>query len=103
MGSAELRAAVAEIELGLVDADLGSGLVKKRVARRGAGKRGGYRVILAIAVGSRAFFVEGFAKSERADLREDELAALRRLGKELLGLDDKLLARAVTAGKLQEV
>lgn len=99
----ELRAAVVEIERGLVDADLGGGLVKKRVARRGGGKRGGYRVILAVAVGSRAFFVEGFAKNERDNLREDELVALRRLGKELLRLDAALLARAVEAGKLEEV
>lgn len=99
----ELRAAITEIERGLVDADLGGGLVKKRVARRGGGKRGGYCVILAVAVGSRAFFLEGFAKNERANLREDELLALRRLGKGLMGLDGKLLSQAVEAGELEEV
>lgn len=99
----ELRGAVAEIERGLVDADLGSGLVKKRVAKRGGGKRGGYRVILAVTVGSKAFFVEGFAKNERDNLREDELVALRMLGKELLRLNEALLAQALDAGKLEEV
>lgn len=99
----ELRTALAEVERGLVDADLGGGLVKKRLARRGGGKRGGYRVIVAVVIGSRAFFVEGFAKNERSNLRDDELVALRRLGKELLRLDDALLARALAAGKLEEL
>ena len=35
-----LRVAVAEMEAGLIDADLGGGLVKKRVALLGKWKRG---------------------------------------------------------------
>jgi len=44
---------VVEIQKGLIDARLGGGLIKKRVARSGHGKRGGYRVILASNLGDR--------------------------------------------------
>ena len=38
--------AAAEIVAGQVDADLGGGLFKKRLARQGGGKRSGYRVLI---------------------------------------------------------
>ena len=39
-----LAKAVKSAEEGLVDADLGGGLIKQRVARPGQGKSGGYRI-----------------------------------------------------------
>src|SRR5258706_380352 len=41
VADAALRAAVEEMRAGLVDANLGAGLVKKRIARPGRGKSGG--------------------------------------------------------------
>ncbi len=37
--------AVARAGRGLIDADLGAGLIKQRVARPGAGRAGGYRTL----------------------------------------------------------
>lgn len=53
------------VEAGLIDADLGSGLIKQRIARQGRGKSGGYRSILIVRSGERAIFVFAFAKSDK--------------------------------------
>jgi hypothetical protein len=98
-----LGKAVADAERGLVDADLGGGLIKQRAARPGQGKSGGYRTIVAYRRGERAVFLFGFAKSERANLDDDELAAWRRIGRSYLALDDELLDAAVAADELVEV
>ncbi len=76
-----LLVAVDEIERGLIDADLGGHVVKKRVALAGRGKRGGVRTLLGYKVENKAFFVYGFAKNARANINADELKALRHLAK----------------------
>jgi len=38
--------AVINAENGLIDADLGGGVIKQRVARKGEGKSGGFRTII---------------------------------------------------------
>jgi hypothetical protein len=84
-----LSKAIRGAEGGLIDADLGGGLIKQRVARPGQGKRGGFRTIIAYRRGSRAVFLFGFAKSERGNLDDDELAQWQRVGRAYLGLDDE--------------
>ncbi|MEX1058260.1 MAG: type II toxin-antitoxin system RelE/ParE family toxin [Natronospirillum sp.] len=98
-----LQAAVDEMERGLIDADLGGNLVKKRVAIGGRGKGSGVRTLLAYKVGNKAFFVYGFAKNARANISTDELKALKVLAKELLGYSDKALTEAIKHGVLIEV
>jgi hypothetical protein len=98
-----LRAAVCDAEQGLVDADLGGGVIKQRITWPGGGKSGGFRTIILFRAGALAFFVHGFAKNERANIRVDELAAFRMLAAELLGYSDAALAEAVGAGVLIEV
>ena len=71
--------AVARAEEGLIDADLGSGLLKQRVARAGEGRSGGYRTIIAYRAGDRAVFLYGFAKNERDNIGDDELATIKEL------------------------
>ena len=88
---------------GLADADLGGGVIKQRIARKGGGKSGGFRALILLRMGERAFFVHGFAKSDRENIRDDELAALRKLAGELLNYDDAALAKAITASVLTEV
>ena len=95
--------AVAEMVRGLADADLGGGLVKKRVALPGQGKRGGARTLVATRLADRWFFLIGFAKNERANIDAEELKALQELAKEYLALDDRQLEQAVTAGKFTEI
>ena len=72
-----LCAAVREIVAGLYDADLGGGLVKKRIARPAKGKSGGFRTLIATNKGDRWIFVYGFPKSERGNIDKDEAEALR--------------------------
>lgn len=95
--------AVARAERGLVDADLGGGVVKQRVARPGQGRSGGYRTIILLRAGTRAVFAYGFAKSDRGNIRPDELEGLRALAVELLGYDEEALERALEAEALVEV
>lgn len=66
IGDDLLREAVERAERGLIDADLGGGIIKQRVARKGEGKSGGYRTVVAFRSGYRAMFLFGFAKSGRA-------------------------------------
>jgi hypothetical protein len=100
---AELCEAVANVERGLIDADLGGGVIKQRIARKGGGKSGGFRALILLRIGERAFFVHGFAKSDRDNIRDDELAALKKLAGELLNYDEAALAKAIAAGTLMEV
>jgi hypothetical protein len=92
-----------DAERGLVDADLGGGLIKQRTARPGQGKSGGYRTIIAYRRGERAVFLFGFAKSERTNLEDDELAYWRRIGRSYLALDEDGLEAAIAADELAEV
>lgn len=98
-----LQRAVSQAEQGLIDADLGSGVIKQRVARKGQGKSGGYRTIILLRRGDKAFFMYGFAKSDRNNLSEDELIAFRKAAKEYLSLSDGQIAQLLEANALTEV
>jgi hypothetical protein len=95
--------AVSEMVSGLVDADLGGDVLKKRVALPGRGKRGGARTLVATRRGNRWFFVFGFEKNEKANVSSAELEALRWLAKQLLDLTGRQLEVAVQDGLLQEI
>lgn len=95
--------AVSEMAQGLVDADLGGNVVKKRVALPGRGKRGGARTIVATNLGDRWFFLYGFGKNERANIDRDELKFFQEVAKELLGFDNRQIAKALSAGEIVEV
>lgn len=98
-----LRVAVSEMAQGLIDADLGGHLVKKRLSLPGQGKRGGARTIVATKMTDRWFFVLGFAKNERANIDAAELKALQELAKHYLGFDDRQIEQAISSGVLTEV
>lgn len=96
----DLASALFEMEQGLIDAHLGGQVVKKRVAAPGRGKRGGSRVLVVFKQYEKAFFIYGFAKSERANVRRNELMALKLLAKQLFSYSPPSLGRAVDAGEL---
>ncbi len=100
---AALCTAVLEMAEGLIDAELGGGVVKKRIGTAGRGKRGGARTLIATNKGSRWFFVYGFEKSDRANISGDELEALQALASDLLDLSGKELSQAVKDTTLQEI
>ena len=95
--------AVSEMAQGLIDADLGGQVVKKRVALPGQGKRGGARIIVATNQSDRWFFLYGFGKNERANIDKDELKVLQEVAKELLGFSERQLLTALSAGEILEV
>lgn len=98
-----LCGAVEEMAAGLYEADLGGGLFKKRIARPGQGKSGGWRTLVATNKNSRWVFVFGFAKNERANIDEDEEEALKKLAAHLLSLTSVAIGKAKAAGELLEV
>jgi hypothetical protein len=98
-----LRVAVAEMVQGLIDADLGGRVVKKRVGLAGRGKRGGARTLVATNKGNRWFFVFGFEKNERANIGDDELEALQEIAEQLLARTGRQLDEAVKDGSLLEI
>ena len=98
-----LYRAVLEIRQGLVDADLGGGIIKKRIALPGHGKRGSTRTLLATNRNDRWVFVYGFEKNERANISDNELEALKHLADDLLALTETQISEAISKGSLLEV
>lgn len=95
--------AVREMQAGLYEADLGGGLLKKRIARHGQGKSGGFRTLVATNKGSKWFFVFGFPKNVRSNIDKDEEEGLKKLASHLLSLTAPALSTAQRAGELMEV
>lgn len=100
---AALCSAVAEMGQGLIDADLGGGVVKKRVALPGRGKRGSARVIVATNRSDRWFFIFGFEKNERDNIGDKELASLQGIAASLLARSNTELDELVAADELKEI
>ena len=103
LSTRSLCEAVREMAAGLYEADLGGGLFKKRIARQGHGKRGGFRTLVATNKANRWFFVFGFPKNERSNIDKDEEDALKELAAHLLSLTLPAIAKAQGAGELMEV
>jgi len=95
--------AVARAARGDIDADLGGGVIKQRIARPGQGKSGGYRSIILFRKGARAFFVYGFAKSDRENIQDDELEKFKTLAKAWFALPDKQIEAMVKNNAITEV
>lgn len=95
--------AVERAENDRIDADLGGGVIKQRVAKPQKGKSKGWRVIVAFQKSKAAFFLFGFPKSSRDDIDEKELKVFKMAAKELLKLTNKKLDKLIETGKLSEV
>jgi hypothetical protein len=100
---AVLLEASLETACGQVEADLGGGVFKKRIARAGEGKSGGYRVLLLLRFGGNAFFVYGFAKSERSNIGQSEKEFYKKLAKQYFSYTDKQIEQALSANKFVEI
>ncbi len=103
LDDAALAQAVAEMESGLIDAQLGGGLVKKRIAIGSSGKRGGARVIVATNFGGRWLFLYGFEKNERDNIDSRELKALQITGAALLKMTDGAIKKAISLNYIEEI
>jgi len=98
-----LKVAIAEMQKGLVDADLGANVYKKRVPLLGQGKSGSLRTLIAFQVDNKAFFIYGFSKNVRSNVSVKETKALKLLAKELLNYSDAQLMKAIDSGSVVEV
>ena len=103
VGDDQLCEAIDRAQRGLMDADLGGGVIKQRVARPGQGRSGGYRTIIAFRPADRSVFMYGFAKSGRANLTAGELAVYKKLAVVFLGASAKELDGLLDSGELNEV
>jgi len=98
-----LCGAVAEIEAGLIDTRLGGSLLKKRIAKGGRGKSGGFRAIVAYRQNNRLVFLYVFGKNQRDNITEQERVALSEIGDEYMQLPPEKLDELVAKGTLIEV
>jgi hypothetical protein len=98
-----LREAIARAERGTLDADLGGGVIKQRVARPGEGRSGGFRVLIAFRAADRSVFIFGFAKSDQDNIGPGELRSLRKAAAEMLSWNDQQVAAMVASGAWIEV
>ena len=95
--------AVVEMRQGLVDAELGGNLFKKRVALPHRGKSGSTRTIIATNIKTRWIFVFGFEKNERDNISKQELELLQRYAKALLACDDATINSLIARSDLGEI
>ncbi|KPH82900.1 type II toxin-antitoxin system RelE/ParE family toxin [Bosea vaviloviae] len=103
ISDAMLCRAAQEIEAGRVDADLGGGVVKQRVARDGEGRSGGFRTIVLFRVGTSLFFIRGFARNERDNITAVELTLLKQASAVTLSLPPAAIQKAIAAGEIIEI
>lgn len=86
-----------------MDADLGGGVIKQRVARPGQGRSSGFRVLIAYRAETRSVFLFGFAKSGRQNVGDDELATAREIARLWLEADGQALGKALAEGVIEEL
>ncbi len=89
--------------MGAIDADLGGGVIKQQLARPGQGKSGGYRSIILFRNGERAFFVYGFAKSERENIAPDEQVVFKKSARSLFALSEMEIEALLDEEVLTEI
>jgi hypothetical protein len=104
----QLLNAAQEVKNGKFEADLGSGVIKKRIAIGGKGKSGGVRVIIFFKVNNHLFFADGWTKSTFSskgtkEIEDDELEAYKQLSKLFLGYTDSKINELITHGILEEI
>ena len=95
--------AVERAENGQIDADLGGGVIKQRIARPGEGKSKGYRSIILFRKEEKSFFVYGFPKRQLGNIRDDEEEQFKAMAKYVLALTDDQLDQLVANGQFEKV
>lgn len=91
------------MEQGLYEVNLGAGLYKKRIARKGRGKRGGYRTLIAFQHDHKAIFMYGFAKNEQENVGSKEAEVYKKLAKYYLDITEIQLNLLIKNGEFFEV
>jgi len=103
LSDSKLIDAISEMTQGLIDAELGRYLYKKRIALQNSGKRGGARTIIAYKDKEIAYFIYGFAKNEKENISTSEKEAFKEYAITLIDMDAKQLHIAIVSGEIIEV
>lgn len=103
ISDSELLEAVERADNGLIDADLGGGVIKQRIARQGQGRSGGYRSLIFFKRGERAFFMTAFAKNDRENITDKELAELKKAAAIILAMTETDIEQAKSNGTFTEI
>ncbi|MCB1658159.1 MAG: type II toxin-antitoxin system RelE/ParE family toxin [Moraxellaceae bacterium] len=98
-----LKQAIGLVEQGLIDANLGAGVIKQRIAKHGQGKSSGFRTIILYCIKDKAFFVYGFEKSSRANLTKAEESVYKKAAQIMLALTNEQIDEQIEIGELFEV
>jgi hypothetical protein len=101
---AQLCVAAKEIMQGLYEAELGSGLCKKRIAISGQGKRGATRTLVAKESPSAIFFLVGRQKSDPGtDFSDSQVDAAKVIGTALQKSSLSAMEDLLADGVLKEI
>lgn len=100
---AELLFAIERANQGLIDATLGSNIIKQRIAKQSQGKSSGYRTLIFYKLNNNHFFVVGFEKSDKANISASELAGLKLLAKQYESYQPEQLEMLIEKGVLVEI
>ena len=103
ISDSELIEAVERADKGVIDADLGGGVIKQRIARQGQGRSGGYRSLIFFRRGERAFFMTAFAKNDRENITNKELAELKKAAAVILAMTETDIEQAKSNGTFTEI
>ena len=103
ISDAKLCQAIKDAEAGRIDADYGGGVIKQRIARLNEGKSGGYRSIILYRRGHRAFFVYGFAKSDRENISKADEQAFKESAEAVFSFSDDEIEKLLKAGIYKEI
>ena len=99
----ELCETVRDAEKGLIDADYGGGVIKQRIARPNEGKSGGFRSIILYRQGEKAFFVFGFPKKNKDNIKIDEVRWFKKMAKSTFALSEDQLEKLIKTGDFRPV
>jgi hypothetical protein len=89
----ELKEVVKQLENGQFYADLGGGVYKMELARKGEGKHGSYRSIVIFKSEFRSFFMYCFPKSKRDNISDKELKVFKGKAKDNLSFTDEEISQ----------
>lgn len=103
ISDSELIEAVERADKGVIDADLGGGVIKQRIARQGQGRSGGYRSLIFFRRGERAFFMTAFAKNDRENITNKELAELKKAAAIILAMTETDIEQVKLNGTFTEI
>jgi hypothetical protein len=103
ISNTDLKNSIIEMQKGLIDANLGGDVYKKRIGLHGKGKRSSHRTIILMKIQDKAIFAHGFAKGEKGNITKNELEGFKVMAKAFLSLNDKQINILIEKQKLIEV